>query len=422
MLITVLSLLHNATTLLFGVYVSAAFLGVRMTRKNIFTLLAFSVSVGGVYVLSYILLGTEGTEKIYPFIIHLPLTAFLSLRFKYRPSLSLLSVLTAYLCCQISNWVGLAALNITGVQWVYYSVRIAVTVTVFILLVRYVSDAASALLQKPTKAILILGLMPFVYYLFDYVTGVYTSLLYSGLESVAEFLGFILCIFYLLFIFLYFKQYEEKLEAEQQNRLVELKRRQYEKELTAIRRSEREVAILRHDMRHFLLNLSGYIKNGESEKAEQYIESLITAADKTAMHKYCKNETVNMILSANEEQINENRIQFGYLIELPDTLPVSDVDITAILSNGLENAVNAVRALPPERRIIQLDMHMNGGKLLLSLKNRFAERPVMADGMPKTNASGHGLGTQSIRYITEKLNGNCRFSLKDDWFILQVIL
>ena len=54
MLLTVLSLIHNALTLLFGVYVSAAFLGVKMNRKNVFVLLLFSVVIGGVYLGSYL--------------------------------------------------------------------------------------------------------------------------------------------------------------------------------------------------------------------------------------------------------------------------------------------------------------------------------------------------------------------------------
>lgn len=422
MLLTVLSLLHNATTLLFGVYVSAAFLGVRMNRKNVLKLLLFSIVVGAVNISSYLLLGLSVTKKLYPLIVHLPLALFLTLCFKYRFSLSVLSVLTAYLCCQVSNWAGAAVYSFTSSQVIYYSVRIAVTVIVFILLILYVSDATAALLQKPTKTILILGLMPFVYYLFDYTMGVYTSLLYSGLEVVVEFFGFMLCISYLLFVFLYFKQYEENLEAEQKNRLMELKRRQYEKEITAIRRSENEISILRHDMRHFLLNLSAYIENGETEKAEEYIESLITAADHTATRKYCKNEIVNIILSSHESEMEKGQIKFTYAIELPDMLPFSDVDITAILSNAIENAIKAVLKLPAEERIIHLELRMNGGKLLVSLKNRFGEPPVLVDGIPMSTVPGHGIGTQSIRYMAEKLKGNCQFTLIDDYFVLQVIL
>ena len=45
MLVNILSLIHNTTTLLFGVYASAAFLGIRMNRKNILSLLTFSCIV-----------------------------------------------------------------------------------------------------------------------------------------------------------------------------------------------------------------------------------------------------------------------------------------------------------------------------------------------------------------------------------------
>ena len=62
MIVTVLSVVHNATTLLFGVYVSAAFLGVRMNRKNILRLLCFSLAIGAVYAASFFLFGEDGTK------------------------------------------------------------------------------------------------------------------------------------------------------------------------------------------------------------------------------------------------------------------------------------------------------------------------------------------------------------------------
>ena len=264
--------------------------------------------------------------------------------------------------------------------------------------------------------------MPFVYYLFDYTTGVYTSLLYSGLEVVAEFLGFILCIAYLLFLFLYFRQYEEKCEAEQRNQLMKMQQAQSGKEIEAIRRSERAVSILRHDMRHFLLSVSAFIENGELDKAQAYIREVIDATDATARKKYCQNEIVNMILSAHESEMRQRAIDFQYTIQLPTQLPFSDVDLTSILSNALENAMTAVAPLPPDQRHVRLDMHMNGSKMLLSMKNTFAQRPSLRDGLPQTAEAGHGFGTQSIRYVAEKLNGHCQFSIVDEWFVLQVIL
>ncbi len=422
MIVEILSFLHNATTLLFGVYISAGFLGIKMTKKNVLALFIFSCVIGSVYISSYLLWGRAVTEQIYPLIIHLPLILFLTFYFKYKFALSSLSALTAYLCCQISNWVGIAVLNATRAEWAYYTARIITTVTVFIVLMRFVSDATAQLLQKPTKSIIILGLMPFVYYLFDYSAGVYTGLLYSGNKVVVEFLGFILCIFYILFIFLYFKEYEEKTEAQQCTRLMEMKRTQIEKEIQATRRSQQAVSILRHDMRHLLLNISTFIDNNELDKAQAYINEIIVTTDKTSMHKYCKNEIVNMILSSHESDFSGLGIDFKYSIQIPETLPFSDVDITSILSNAIENAIQAVTQLPEEKRTIKLDMYVNDGKLLISLKNPFAQKPKMIDGIPQASRQGHGIGTQSIRYVVEKLKGNCQFSLTDTMFILQIVL
>ena len=42
--------------------------------------------------------------------------------------------------------------------------------------------------------------------------------------------------------------------------------------------------------------------------------------------------------------------------------------------------------------------------------------------LPQTDETGHGFGTQSIRYVAEKLNGNCRFSAEKGMFVLQVVI
>ena len=134
---SVLYILHHAVTLLFGVYISAAFLGIRMSRKNIAVLGGFSAAVGAVSILAFVFFGEDFTTQVYPLIIHLPLILFLTFFYKYTALRSALSVLTAYLCCQISKWVGLAILSITETQWVYYSVRIVTTIIVFAVLIRY---------------------------------------------------------------------------------------------------------------------------------------------------------------------------------------------------------------------------------------------------------------------------------------------
>lgn len=416
------SVLHNLTTLLFGIFLSAAFVGIILDKRNCLRIGSFTLVVSVLYLTVYALFGTEATTRIYPFMIHIPLIIFLSLAFKKPTMLTTLSVMTAYLSCQISKWLGLLALDLSDQMYIYYAFRILVTILVFIILIHFVTDASAQLMKKPTKALVIIAIMPITYYLFDYFSVVYTDLLYSGRGVVVEFLGFLLSIAYLLFLLVYFKQYEEKAEAEQIGRMLEMQQKHSQKELENIRNSEHQIALLRHDMRHFLLNISGYIDNDENEKAREYIGEILTEIEGTSIHKYCKNELVNMILSSYASRFEGYGVEFDYNIQIPDQLPLSDVDLTSLLSNGLENALNAVNSVSPEKRRIHLDMKTLEEKTFISLKNTYKEEPHFLEGLPQSSKAGHGLGTQSILYSTQKLSGNCQFLTKDGWFILRIVL
>lgn len=419
---SIVEYLHYGTILVFGIYLSASFLGIQMNKKNSLILLAFSSVVGIINGVCFLLYGLVFTEQIYPIIVHLPLILFLTFFYKYRMISTILSVFVSYLCCQISNWIGILFLNITDLQWVYYSVRIIVDILVLNLLIYYVSNAVTQFLQKSTKEILIFGCIPFVYYVYDYITTVYTNLFYLERTVIIEFLSFMLCIFYVLFLMIYFKQYEEKEKMEQRNRILEMQRIQSEKDVERMKRSEYEISILRHDMRHFLNDIAGLVEIGEIDQALDYIHEIIDDVDKTATKKYCSNKIIDMILSSYENIMKENEIDFSYYIQIPEKLKFLDSDISSILSNGLENAVHATASLKKKERKIRLDMYINNDKLLISLKNTYGEKPKIEDGVLKAKEKGHGFGTQSIRYVTEKLKGNCQFIVDKEYFILRIVL
>ena len=84
------------------------------------------------------------------------------------------------------------------------------------------------------------------------------------------------------------------------------------------------------------------------------------------------------------------------------------------------SSLNMLKEAPVDE--IKLDMRLNEEKLLLSLKNTYADKPEFVNGLPYTSEAGHGFGTKSIWYVAEKLNGSCQFSVTDTYFILRVIL
>ena len=188
MLLQILFYTHHLTTLLFGVFLSAFFLGVNRDWKNIGILLLSALASGLLYLISIFLIGTEFSDEIYPFVVHLPLLLILVFYYKFRWLQSLTSILTAYLCCQYSNWAGIFVLTLTHEEWCYYLCRILVTLIVFFLLCRYLCPTTALLFEKSDRELIIICSMPFVYYLFDYSTTKFSTLLYSGSKVVSEFM------------------------------------------------------------------------------------------------------------------------------------------------------------------------------------------------------------------------------------------
>ncbi len=95
-------------------------------------------------------------------------------------------------------------------------------------------------------------MIPFTYYLFEYILGVYTSL-YIGKDNVSsEFLPFMMCIMFFVFCFIYYREFKQKADTERRENLIKISISQQAKEIENIKKSNHETRILRHDMRHLL--------------------------------------------------------------------------------------------------------------------------------------------------------------------------
>ena len=151
------------------------------------------------------------------------------------------------------------------------------------------------------------------------------------------------------------------------------------------------------------------------------INSYTEQVDRSKPTRFCSNDTVNYVLSDFASKCETHEIKFAHLICV-DYIPTNEIMFSSILSNALDNALNAVIELPTEQRSVSLMLKSADDKLLLSVKNPISKKPVFSNGLPLSNKKGHGYGTQSIRYMTEKLGGNCQFTANDEFFMTRVII
>ncbi len=417
----ILFFVHYAITLLFGIVLSFAFCGLRFTKKNNCVCLSLFAFCGILQLVTFHQFGELTTWELYPLITHLPLLFLLCFAFRKKILTGIASISLAYLCCQPSKWIGLLFEALTHNDTVVWSIRVLVMLLVAFVAIRFLASYISEIFNKDNRSVLIFSGIPLIYYAFDYVVSVYTDLWARHYRIVAEFLAFFLCISFMSFCVIYYKEYEKKADAERKEQILKITAQQQAKEVAAIKQSNMETSLLRHDMRLLLNNLALSIEKDDKETSLKMISGFVTQVDAASLHRYCKNDTINYILANFESKCKDQEIDFCVTIEI-DSMPVDEILFSSIISNALDNAINAQIQLSPADRLIKLMLKDSNGKLLLSVKNPFKEKPVFADGLPVTNQKGHGYGTQSIRYITEKLGGKCQFSLQNNMFVLRIIL
>lgn len=412
---------HYSLLLAFGILLAFAFSGVRITQKKNIVVFAVLFIVCGLIQLSlHLSVSDTLIRKLYPLITHLPTILVISLYYKKRLITAIAALTTSYLCCQPAKWFGLLSYAIFKNPTAELIARITVLSVAGILILKFFAEYIAEIFGTNTKSVVIFSIVPTVYYVFEYTTAIYTDFWTSFNPIVAEFLPFFLCVVFFVFCIVYYKEQELKANAERKEQIISVTVMQQQKEIEAIRRSEQEIKILRHDMRLLLNNLAMQIENNDTENALKTIYTYNEQIEATAVHRYCENNILNYILSGFEEKCSRKGISFKVNTNI-DTLGVDEIMFSSILSNALDNAVNAQENVMSHKFISVLIKHSNG-KLLLSVENPYSQEPQFADGLPITDKQNHGYGTQSIRYMTRKLGGNCQFSTKDGNFFVRVII
>ncbi len=413
--------LYYALTLFFGIILSLSFCGLHLTKKNLTLSLITFAFCGVLQVTVFHFFGEANTWKFYPLIAHLPLGILLCTVFKKRVVTVIASISLSYLCCQPSKWVGLFAETFTSNNTIILSIRALVTLIVAILFIRFFTQYISEIFNKDTRSVLIFSSIPLTYYLFDYAVGVYTNLWMTHYRIAAEFLAFFLCMIFVAFCVIYYKEYEKKMDAERKEQIIRITVEQQAKEMEAIKKSNLETRLLRHDMRLLLASLAMSIEQGDRENSLKMISGLAQQVESTSLHRYCENDTLNYILTSFENRCQESGVNFETAVEI-EKLSVDEILFSSIISNTLDNALNAQLDLPEDKRRIKLMLKDSDGKLLLSVKNPYKDKPVFVDDLPISGRAGHGYGTQSIRYMTERLSGKCQFILQNDMFVVRVVI
>lgn len=140
-------------------------------------------------------------------------------------------------------------------------------------------------------------------------------------------------------------------------KLIEYQTEQSEKHLNEVRSIHKEMRGYKHDFHHHLQTLKGQLEAGEVERALAYIEQLDNQLRNVDTLLKTGNISLDAILSAKIAQAKAENIAVTVKANVPDQLTISDLELSIIIGNLLDNAIEACRTVA-EKRFIRIFIAM----------------------------------------------------------------
>ena len=205
-------------------------------------------------------------------------------------------------------------------------------------------------------------------------------------------------------------------------KLVEYQTEQSERHLGEVRSIHKEMRGYKHDFHHHLQALKGYLEAGETDRALAYIERL----DQQLMHMDTLLKTGNVsldaILSAKISQAKAENIAVTVKANVPDALTVSDVELSIVIGNLLDNAIEACRMATGDR-FIRIYMSMKGNMLYFSMLNAAGEKKEKKGSLFSSHKNGvHGFGLRRAEAILHEHGGWVKYNSEDGAFTSEFLV
>lgn len=210
---------------------------------------------------------------------------------------------------------------------------------------------------------------------------------------------------------LYRKQQSERVLQEQKHSLeAQLENQQ------AIRK-------LKHDMKGHVVTLSGLLSAGKTQESLEYLKKLVVEMD-VLWGQFCANPYLNAVISYYARKFQELEAELRLDIRVgEEELPY--MELCQILSNGLDNALTALRELAPGEREASVQMKYSRDYLVIRVRNLCRKGLRVEKGiLPSTDKkeAGHGFGLITIQEAAGRLGGDMLCYTENGNFVLDVMV
>lgn len=210
-----------------------------------------------------------------------------------------------------------------------------------------------------------------------------------------------------LVIFYLYEQLISAMKAKVEKSVLENQNQYYEKQLDIIKQSDEQIRSVRHDMKNHLFSMKTFIENDEMEKLKKYVENCEHSLDNNERYVASGNTIIDSILNYKLYVAEQHNIGISAYAKVEDAISLTPFELTVILGNLLDNAIEGCMQIEKDRRI-DVEISCQQNSLLVYVENTYGGDVKKEKGQimtTKSDEKSHGLGIKNIQKIVNEKQG-----------------
>lgn len=346
---------------------------------------------------------------------------------RYRDFRALFVGMTSSVYVAIGNMVSTAIYIYTRQFLAAILVQLLIHLSTVVLLSRNNRKEFLAYLQRSNLEWKGLCSIPALFYMILYTLSVWPVNIWDRPENVLP----TFCVLLLIdvsytFILQMFTRIKKGHEMELSLENLRIHAANLKNEMESLQEKEHEMAVIRHDLRHYMVLANAYLDQKDIEKLRQLFKQLDNRMKKTVRKQYCDNASVNAVIGQCEDEAKQHRVQFEAETQIPKNMRIDEFEFAVVVSNILENAIDAAAQLQEiNQRFVKIKAHVVKEQIILEVSNTYVEdRMVLKDDgqLISQKGEGHGYGLQSVKAFIEKNEAIFDYSIEDGVFYTRILV
>lgn len=251
-----------------------------------------------------------------------------------------------------------------------------------------------------------------------------------------SFLYYVIAMATIVVMIVLYQSFKASQKEKMQNELLAVQLDNIKKYIEQVEDHYQNIRSIRHDMANHIITLERLYNENQTKEAEAYGKALREALSEAAGRINSGNPVADVILREAQSKAEKMHICFTTDFHYPADANVNAFDISVILNNALQNAMDYADRPDIAKKegafVSVLSYHRNNA-YMIEISNSFTgclqwdeESGLPVTSKESTESQGygqtHGYGLTNIRKVAEKYSGDIAVDLKDGVFCLSVML